>query len=236
MINENKWVGSLPKSSLNLKEEQLQIDNLRWTETISKKSRYKSVTKYSFLSITFVCGLLLVSVVKNETRKLEKEISYLKSSINLIEFNLNQAILDNEVISSPENISKLAKEHLNSDFIYYKKSQIQHIDNKIAKLENKGENSTKKNNKIVKSIKENFENKIVKKKEELKKLKELYNNPAEIPKEIKTKVAKQIKEKKFELKNLYESSGEVLTPARVGKWSMVQLLKAFLGIPTIPGR
>jgi len=236
MINENKWVSSLPKSSLNLSEEQLQIDNLRCTETISKESSHNSVTKYSLLTITFVCGLLLVSVVKNETRKLEKEISYLSSSISLIEFNLNQAILDNEVISSPENISKLAKEHLNSDFIYYKKSQIKNLDKSLAKLENKEENSTKKNNKIVKNIKENFENKIVNKKEELKKLKNLYKNPAEISKEIKTKVAKQIKEKKFELKNLYESPGEVLTPARIGKWSVVQILKAFLGIPTLPGR
>ena len=32
-----------------------------------------------------------------------------------IKFNLKQAILDNEVITSPENISKLAKEYLNID-------------------------------------------------------------------------------------------------------------------------
>merc|ERR1712093_859308 len=97
-----------------------------------------SVKKYSFMTIIFVCGLLFVSVVKNQTRNLEKEISYLKASINSIEFNLNQAILDNEVITSPENISKLAKEYLNNDLEYYKKSQIKNFneDNEILKKEN----------------------------------------------------------------------------------------------------
>ena len=71
-----------------------------------------------------VCGLLFVSVVKNETRNLQKEINNLETSINLIKFNLDQAFLDNEVITSPENISRLAKEYLNINFISYKRSQI----------------------------------------------------------------------------------------------------------------
>ena len=49
-------------------------------------------------------------------------------------------------------------------------------------------------------------------------------------------MAKQIQEKKFELKNLYESPKDIVTLGRVGKWGVVQVVKAFLGMPIIPGR
>ena len=67
------------------------------------------------MTILFVSGLLFVSAVKNETRNLEKEIDSLRASNKEIKFNLDQAILDNEVITSPENISHLAREYLNID-------------------------------------------------------------------------------------------------------------------------
>ena len=70
------------------------------------------------MAVLFVCGLLFVSVIKNETRNLEKEINSLRASNNVIKFNLDQAILDNEVITSPENISRLAKEYLNTDLVF----------------------------------------------------------------------------------------------------------------------
>ena len=35
--------------------------------------------------------------------------------------------MDHEVITSPENISKLAKEHLNTDLTFYKKYQIKNL-------------------------------------------------------------------------------------------------------------
>ena len=64
----------------------------------------------------------------------------------------------------------------------------------------------------------------------------MYNHPKTIPGEIKTKVAKQIEKKKFELKNLYESPKDANILGRVGKWTVVQVVKAFLGMPIIPGR
>jgi len=237
MINNDKWLDSLPNVNLKGKQKTLQIDHNRWIKTIPKKNTFNSVKKYTFATIIFVCGLLFVSVVKNQARNLEKEISYLTASISLIEFNLNQAILDNEVITSPENISKLAKEYLNDDLAYYKKSQIKNLnsDNEISKnIEKK--NSTKTLKKLPTNVKIKVEKKIKKKKEELAKLQELYNNPKSIPREVRTKVAKEIKEKKFELKNLYESPQEILTFARIGKWGLVQVVKAFLGMPIIPGR
>ena len=237
MINNDKWINSLPNLNRKNDEGLSQIDNNKWVNTIPKKNTFNSVTKYSLMTTISVFGLFIVSVVKNQTRNLEKEISYLKTSISSIEFNLNQAILDNEVITSPENISKLAKEYLSDDLVYYKKYQIKNLndDNKISK------NVSKKNNvKILNNLPENVKvkvtKKIKKKKAELAKLQELYNDPRSIPEEVKTKVAKQIEEKKFELKNLYESPKEVLTIKRIGKWGAVQVVKVALGMPVIPGR
>ena len=67
----------------------------------------------------------------------------LKSTAYGIKFNLNQAILDNAVINSPENISKLAREYLNTNLTTYKKSQIKNLNNKnqnfteVSKVEKK---------------------------------------------------------------------------------------------------
>ena len=243
MINNDKWINSLPNASLKHNQESVQIDNNKWVNTIpkfptiSKKNNYNSVKKYSLITIMFICGLLFVSLVKNQTRNLEKEINYLKASISLIEFNLSQAILDNEVITSPENISKLAKEYLNGDLTFYKKSQIKNLNSNNQSLE---ETNIKNKRKILNNFPENVKTqvtmKIKKKKEEIKKLQEMYNDPKSIPGEIKTKVVKQIQEKKFELKNLYESPKDIVTLGRIGKWGVVQVVKVALGIPIIPGR
>ena len=237
MINNDKWLNSLPNVNFKHKQESLQIDHNKWVSTLPKKSSYNSVKKYSLITTLFVCGLLFVSVVKNQTRNLEKEINYLKASISLIEFNLEQAILDNEVITSPENISKLAKEYLNGDLTFYKKSQIKNLNSNNQSLE---ETNIKNKRKILNNLPENIKThvtmKIKKKKEEIKKLQELYNDPKSIPGEIKTKVAKQIQEKKFELKSLYKSPKDTITLAKAWKWGMVQVVKAFLGMPIIPGR
>ena len=140
MINQDKWIDSLHKTNIKFNEETNQIDHYRWINTISKKKTYNTVRKYSsvkkftLMTVLFVCGLLFVSALKNGTRNLEKEISNLTASVKAIKFNLDQAILDNEVITSPENISKLAKEYLSDDLIFYKRSQIKQLNDEIKKF------------------------------------------------------------------------------------------------------
>jgi len=238
MINREKWINSLPKIKSSSDEKINQIDNNKWTNTISKKNTYNSVKKYSLMTVLFVCGLLLVSVIKNKTRILEKEINNLEASINIIKFNLDQAFLDNEVITSPENISKLAEEYLNINLVTYKKSQIKKLDKPNKKMSNLNKKK-KENNKIKnlpESVKLQVAKSIEKKKTEIRKLKELYSNPKSIPEEVKTQVAKQIKEKKIELRQIYNYPNEVFTYERVRNWGAVQVVKVFLGIPVVPGR
>ena len=244
MINQDKWIDSLPKTNIKFNEDPNQLDHYRWVNTIPKKKTYNAVRKYpairkystarkySFMAVLFVCGLLFVSVVKNETRNLENVINSLRASNNVIKFNLNQAILDNEVIISPENISRLAKEYLDTDFISYKQSQIRQLNgNKtpIAKLK-------KENNNLPKKIKLKITKRIEATKTEIKKLQELYAKPESIPGEIKTQVAKKIKEKKNVIKNIYNSPKDAITLERAQKWAAVQVVKIFLGIPIVPGR
>ena len=231
MINQNKWIDSLPKLNLEYTKTANQLDHEKWLNTIPIKAKYNSAKKYSVLGILFVCGLLFVSVIKNETRNLQKEINNLEASIDVIKFNLDQAILDNEVITSPENISLLAKEYLNTDLIFYKRSQIKQLNSKIEKFR-----EPKKTKNLTASVKSHVAKRIGEKKLEIKKLQEMYSNPKSIPKEIKIQVATQIEEKKSELKNIYDSPKDVITLARVGKWSTIQLVKDFLGMPIVPGR
>jgi len=231
MINNDKWIESLPKVNSKLNEDTTKADHYRWINTIPKQDTYSDVKKYSSMIILFICGLLFVSAVKNQTRSLEKEIDSLKASNKLIKFNLDQAILDNEVITSPENISRLAKEYLNSNFIPYKKTQIMKLnkDEKIIR-------ESKENINLSESLKLGIAKKIEKKRTEIRKLQELYQKPESIPGEIKTQVAKKIEEKKGELKNLYENPNETITIQKAQKWAAVQVVKVFLGLPIIPGK
>ena len=243
MINQDRWIDSLSKVNSKFTKGANELDPHRWVNTIPvpKKNTYNSVKKYSLMTILFVCGLLFVSVLKNETRNLQKEINKLEAAINVIKFNLKQAILDNEVITSPENISRLAKEYLNINLTSYKRSQIKNLNDKteeftkVNKIKKK-ETSKEKIKNLSTSIKSQVAKKIEKKKTEIKKLQELYNDPRAIPDEIKTQVSKQIKEKEIGLRNIYNSPKEVFTLERVGKWGVVQVVKVFLGIPVVPGR
>ena len=252
MINHDKWINSLHGINTRFNKATNQLDHDRWINTIPidhdkhinnipKKDTYNSVKKYSLVTILFVCGLLFVSVVKNETRSLQKIINNLEASIDVIKFNLDQAILDNEAIISPENISLLAEKYLNIDLVSYNKSQIRQLSDeneKFTKVDKiKKENINKKKTKnLTASIKTQVAKKIEAKKTEMRKLQELYYNPKSIPKEIKTQVVVQIEEKKIELRNIYNAPKDILTLERVGKWSVVQIVKLFLGMPVIPGR
>ena len=101
--------------------------------TFPKKDTNSVMKKYSVLTILFVAGLILVSIIKNETRELQREINNLKASIRILSLDLHQETLDHEVITSPENISNLAKEYLEYDLNYYKISQIGEL-NKSSKI------------------------------------------------------------------------------------------------------
>ena len=226
-LDFNKWVNTLPSKDDN---------TLILSNTINSNPKSSSNKKYSLTIIVFIVGLILVSVIKNGTRNLQKEISNLQASINTLKLDLHQTVLEHEVITSPENISRLAKEYLEYDFASYKKSQIKQLNGKektLVKLEEtKSKNTFMKKNKIKLQISQ----KIEKTKTELKKLQELYSEPKKLPGEIRIQVAKKIEIKKNELKELSSDPYSIFKSKKTQKWAGLQIVKAFLGIPIVPGR
>ena len=106
---------------------------------------------------------------------------------------------------------------------------------KLDKKINEDTYKEKSKNK-AKKIKIKIEEKIKKTKTELRKLQALYSAPEKLPDEIKIQVAKKIKKKKNDLKKLYSDPQSVISLEKSQRWAVVQVVKAFLGIPIIPGK
>ncbi len=233
---------------MNLESDQIkyQLDPHRWISTLptySKQKGNREAIKYSIGIILFVFGLVLVSIIKNETRNLQKEITNLKDSISSIKFELHQVRLDHDVIASPENISRLAKEHLESDFNYYKQSQIGYLNQKeriLTKLKKTKPKKIIMNGKKNKTTKRAKKLQIVKKieinKTELIKSQYVYSKPKNLPHNIKLRIAKKIETKKNELKKFYSNPNKIIKSKKVQKWMGLQVVKVFLGIPIVPGK
>ena len=180
MMDPLRWVNTLPNSKIKVSDKKEELDPNVWLTTLPKKEKKYSFIKYSLFLSFFLVGLIFVSLIKNETRNVQKEIDLLRSSINNLQADLHKSILEYEVLSSPENLSKLAKEHLNVVLQSYNRDQINKYNNTNNTISDLVENNeetiitaslykteTKKNpstNKIKISIK----NKINKKKMNLR--------------------------------------------------------------------
>ena len=250
-MDPNKWVGTLPFAKVESNQKKYELDSNRWITTlpkinynnssINKKNSFK---KYYVTTILFVVGLIFVSVMKNETRNLQKEINNLQASIKTLKSDIHQTTLDHYFITSPENISRLAKEHLGPNLIFYRKSQIRQLNkNKNIAIASEKAELEKDFNEMVKDKKSEmkliFAKKIKAKKTELVKLQELYTKPESIPKELKLRVAKTIEAKKQELnelKKLYSEPKSIITSKKMQHWAGLQIVKVFLGIPIVPGK
>ena len=254
-MDPSRWVNTIPFIGAKSNQEKYKLDSNKWVNTLPSKDdntlilsntinsnpKSSSGKKYSLTIIVFIVGLILVSVIKNGTRNLQKEISNLQASINTLKLDLHQTVLEHEVITSPENISRLAKEYLESDFAFYKKSQIKQLNGKVktlVKLEEKKDRKTleKKGKMKTDEIKLQVAKKITETKTELRKLKDLYSKPEELPVVIRYQVAKKIETKKTALKKLYSDPRSIIKSKKALHWAGLQIVKIFLGIPIMPGR
>ena len=230
MINSNKWIQTLTKANTTSKE-RYELDSQVWINTIPNPNPKKSIIKYSFISILFIASLTLVMLVKNETRILEKDLINLKASTDKLKFEIHYAVLDYNVLSSPENISILATQHLDLNLTNYKKSQIQRIFEKEETLTLlKSDNN---------NYKDNIRNHLVKtyylKKNQIKEIKNAYSNPKDFSHYLKSQTDKKIKGSKEKIKSIYNNP-DILTSEKAQRWAAFQVVKAILGLPIIPGR
>lgn len=240
-MDPNIWVETLPKSKKNLKEENYDLNANKWINSIPKKRTNFSKIKYSFTILLFVSSLLAVPLIKNETRKLQKEINNLQVSINDIKVDLHQEALDYEVITSPENIYRLAEEYLENDLIFYSKNQIKKLnkEDSILSLKQEINNEKKffnKTYKVTNKIKNEMVKTVKEKKENIKKVQQLYSEPEKLPSEIKSQVSKKIQNTKSSIKSFYNDPIGSVDKDRIQQWAAVQVVKVFLGMPIIPGK
>ena len=243
-MDPSRWVKTLPATNIKSAQEKYDLDSNRWINTLPKTietNESNSIKKYSLTIILFAVGLMLVSVIKNETRNLQKEINSLHASVNNLQFDLHQTILDHEVITSPENISKLAKKYLETDLVFYQKSQLRQLNEAIEiskKLPDQKNEKTisEKNKNLKKKIKLKITRKIERTKTDLKKLQEIYSQPEKLPDHVKIQISKKIKKKRIELKTLISDPQDMITIERMQKWGAIQVVKLFFGIPVIPGK
>ena len=156
--------------------------------------------------ITLISGLIFTSLIKNKTRLLEKELVYLDNEINSLSSNLAEASLDFQYLSTPKRISLLAKNFLDENFSYYKESQIQKNLIFLKKLKNDNTFSQPSTEETV-----NKKSNVVK---------EIDNKQLLITERIDKKNSQKEK-KKIVLKKIH-------------KWTGIQAIKVFLGIPNIP--
>ena len=214
MIDENRWIKKLSANDKKFNQKTNELDVSISLETTTQKVNFldkkNSIKKYSVVTILFISGLVLVSTIKNETRSLQKEVHSLETSINNLKFELHQATLDYNVITSPENLSRLANDNLDIDLTSYKKKQILNLN---SKEKNIYDDIEKKKNITGFNIKNNI-----------------------ITKKVKNEMTKKNEEKINILQKVYYDSKETLPPKKVTKWAAIQIVKAFLGIPVMPGR
>ena len=230
MINSELWRNTIPVKNLDKDSKNYNLDPEKWINTLPKKNKKSFAKNFSITLVIFLVGLIFVSVIKNKTRNLQKEINELQVSIDNLKIDLDLTTLDYEVITSPENLSKLAKKHLEFELHSYKRSQILNLDSEGKLLSKIKKNRDESISHTAKSkIKKSYKKKI-------KKAKELYAEPEKIPQEVKMSVVSKFEKKKEELKQIYHNPKETITVERLQRWGTIQLVKAFLGIPVIPGK
>jgi hypothetical protein len=164
--------------------------------------------------ITLISGLIFTSLIKNKTRLLEKDLLYLDNEINSLTSILSEASLDFQYLTTPKNISLLAKNFLDENFLYYKKSQIK------------------------KSIKAEKDLVILKK---LRNDRTFNYSSTEKSVNKKSNIAKSIDNSQMltvkKIDNRQPKKSEkIIVSKKVQKWAGLQIIKALLGIPSIPGK
>ena len=119
-----------------------------------------------------------------------------------------------------------------------KQAMVMSVNGVLKDLNEKSDSKilTEKKQKLTEEMKLKLAKKVKETKTELKKLQEIYSKPENIPKEVKIQIETKIKETKKELKQLYSDPKGAIDKGKAQQWVVVQIVKAFLGIPMIPGR
>ena len=112
-MNPDKWLNTLPNSSFKSDQENYNSNPDKWINTLPKKNVNRPLKNYSITLILFIAGLIFVSVIKNQTRDLQKEINNLTTSINVLKYELHKVTLDQVIktmYDTGKNMNSIFKE------------------------------------------------------------------------------------------------------------------------------
>ena len=83
--------------------------------------------KYIFLISFFIFGIFFISIIKTETREIEKNIKNINIKIFNLNAELHEARLDYNYLSSPTNISILSEKFFKDELNFYNSKQFSYI-------------------------------------------------------------------------------------------------------------
>ena len=77
-LDSKIWENTLPGLRKKNESENYNVSNEKWINTIASKKTNNKLRIYSITTTFFILGLILISITKNETRGLQKEIDKLR--------------------------------------------------------------------------------------------------------------------------------------------------------------
>jgi hypothetical protein len=77
--------------------------------------------------ILLVFGVFFTNFYKNKSKNLEEKIDKKKEVIFELRKSNELELKENIFLKSPENIKKLANEHLGKDYIFFEKKNIEYL-------------------------------------------------------------------------------------------------------------
>tara|TARA_B100000945_G_C20240290_1_gene529619 strand:- start:434 stop:760 length:327 start_codon:yes stop_codon:yes gene_type:complete len=93
--------------------------------------------KIIFIVSCFFLLIVITSIIKNNTRNLEKDIFKLKNEISLLEKQISDAEIDFVYLSNPERIQKELTDFGDKKYLNYEHSKIFHSINEFLKHSSK---------------------------------------------------------------------------------------------------
>ena len=95
--------------------------------------------KYIFLIFFFIFGIFFISIIKNETRDIEKNIRNINAKIFTLNTELHEAGLDYNYLSSAANLSILSEKIFKDKLNFYDTKQFSYIDLEVINNNQKAE-------------------------------------------------------------------------------------------------
>jgi cell division protein FtsL len=86
--------------------------------------------KISIIFFVVIFGTISISFIKNKTRDLEKEILKLRQEQVDLNEKLKNERLENNYLSAPEKVKRLAKIHLSQDYIEMDKTNFRYLNDR----------------------------------------------------------------------------------------------------------